>query len=502
MESWEGIGYSPRNSRDLDFKEIHSDVRPADIRIHDRILARIRKRDEQGSEYVSIQVWKLSPLGVELVQPENAVQLQKGDAVDLEITLVGQRNRFEGLVVDLIRGNEDIHLIGIRLAKRGGEELPGANRRRATRWICGDEFFPTCVAPTPGRFDDFIYFQIRDISNEGLQLVCSMRNKFLLPGMRLRLTAVFPMGSSASIQVEITRISIGSVGGRDRLVVGSKFIELSDFAKQTIGQYLIQFSDVESLEELRLAGMAPKSLSLGVDFYNLKTEADYLEVLELRKQAHMLDGNLKYEISASDMGDINDARARIVVGKYHDKIIATARIRYNDVDEPLEHEAHVVWPKELPRRDQVIEISRLATHPDFRRNDLLAALFRFACQNLFSQSDRPWLVISCLDQMVPFYEKLGFKRTGIRHTEPLWRDDRVLNVMIVNISEMVLGRRVNPFYWNLIWKEAAALLIEQESVDPNGMDKVRLLLYKAIAPLSDLLLLFKRPKARKSNKPK
>lgn len=489
-------GDSLREIHDLDFKAIHSEIRPTDIRIHDRILARIRKRAEAGAEYVSIQVWKLSPLGVELVQSEEAKEFRKGDPVDLEITLAGQRTSFEGLIVDLVQENESISLIGIRLARR---KLAGSrqdDRRSAVRWICSDEFFPTCMAPTPGKFDDFIYFRIRDISNDGLQLVCSLRNKFLISGMRIGLTAVFPMGSVVSIQVEIIRIAITSVGGRDRLVVGTKYVGLTQHARQEIGQYLIQFSNVETLAELRAAGMAPMSVALGVDFYNLKNESDYLEVLELRQKAHLLDGNINSEVSVLDMGDINDARSRIVVGKYKGAAIATARIRYNDLSEPLEHEEFVEWPKTLPRRDQIIEISRVATHPDFRKNDLLAALFRFICHNVM-QPDRPWLVISCLDNMVPFYEKVGMSGTGLRHTEPLWEDDRTLNIMIVNTSEMVLGRNVNPFFWNMIWKDLAQLMIEQGMVTPTGLDRVRLGLYRAIGPLANLVLMFRRVRSRK-----
>ena len=487
------IGFVPRNLQDLDFGDLHSEVRPADVRKNDRILARIRKRTEANPEYSPIRIWRLSPLGVELVQEASESPYRKGDAVDLEIVLAGQRTTFHGLVVDLVRRSSELEIVGVRLSRRDVGEAPTDDRRKTVRWICSDEFFPTCMAPTPGRFDDFIYFQIRDISPEGLQLVCSLRNKFLIPGMSLSLTAVFPFGSVVNLRVVLTRVGITSIGGRDRLVVGSKFVELSPYAKQAIGQYLIQFSNVESLEALRQAGMAPRSLSLGVDFYNLKSEEDYLEVLELRRLAHTIDGNLKRDVSAVEMGDINDARARIVVGKYRGKVVATARIRYNEVDQPMEHEAHVPWPKELPRRDQIIEISRVATHPEFRRNDLLAALIRHICDNVV-QSDRPWLIFSCLDKMIPFYEKIGFRQTNLRHTEPIWKDDRVLNVMIVNILEMVVGRNVSPFYWNVVWRQVATLLVDQKVITLTGMDKVRMLVYKAIAPLVDFIYLFKKPR--------
>jgi predicted GNAT family N-acyltransferase len=443
---------SRRDSFDLDFSNIHRSIVPQDVRPTDRILARVRRRDGV-STFESARVWRLSPLGVEILFPESEC-LPKGVSVDLELVVAGQRSMFEGLVVDVLHGVGKDFIAGIRLARKTPAGPAGGNRRTGERWLCSDEFLPTCVAPTPGRFDDFIYFQIRDISAEGLQLTCSLRNKFLIPGMRLGLTAVFPMAQMAQIEVEIVRVGITSLGGRDRLVLGTRFCGLTEFARAVLGQYVLQFSNVDSLDELRTASLVPRKVSLGVDFYNLKSEADYKDMLELRYLAHARDGNLKVGAHASDLADINDARSRIVIGKYKGRVVATARVRFNELDEPMEHEAYVAWPKHLPRRDQIIEVSRVATHPNFRRNDLLAALFRYTYMSVV-QRDRPWVIMSCLDHMIPFYSKLGFSNTGIRHTEPHWRDDRVLNIMIANVFDLILGRGVSPAYWNLVWKDLA-----------------------------------------------
>jgi hypothetical protein len=488
---------SRRSSHQLDFTDIHQLIDPADIRTHERVLARIRKR-VQDSQFVDIQVWRLSPLGVELVANSTTEQFQKGDPIDLELVLSGQRTSFEGLVVDLVLDDPDSPILGVRLSRKVGSTVPGVERRTGERWICSDEFLPTCVAPTPGRFDDFMYFQVRDVSAEGLQLSCSLRNKFLIPGMRMSLTTVFPMAQVVQLEVEIVRVGISAFAGRDRLVVGTRFRSIGDHAKAVIGQYILQFSNVETLADLRTAGMVPKSVSLGVDFYNLKSEEDYRAVLELRYIAHTSDGNLKVGATPESLADINDARSRIVVGKYKGKAVATARIRFNDLDEPLEHEAYIEWPKTLPRRDQIIEVSRVATHPDFRRNDLLAALFRYSYLNLV-QRDRPWIVISCLDGMVPFYEKIGFVHTGLRHREPLWKDDRVLNIMIINTFELIVGRGVNPFYWNMMWRDVAQYLSAQSVIEPTGIDKIRMIAYRALGPVSSAIV-FLRHVTRKRTK--
>ncbi len=303
--------------------------------------------------------------------------------------------------------------------------------------------------------------------------------------MRISLTTVFPMAQVVQIEVEIVRVAIAAFAGRDRLVLGTRYRSISDHAKAVIGQYVLQFSNVDTPTDLKEVGFAPKNVSLGVDFYNLKSEEDYRAVLELRYLAHSVDGNLEEGATPEDLADLNDARSRIVVGKYRGRVVATSRIRFNELDEPMEHEAFLEWPKTLPRRDQIVEVSRVATHPGFRRNDLLAALFRYSYINLI-QSDRPWVIMSCLDHMVPFYEKIGFRHTGLRHTEPQWKSDRVLNIMIVNTFELMMGRGVNPFYWNVLWREVAQYLSAEALIEPTGIDRARLMVFRALAPVSTL----------------
>ena len=96
---------SSRTKFDLDFTRIHEIINPADVRERDRVLARLRKRDRDQSAYTSLRVWKMSPLGVELVHPSEGEVFSKGTPIDLEIIVSGQRMYFEGLIVDLIQEN-------------------------------------------------------------------------------------------------------------------------------------------------------------------------------------------------------------------------------------------------------------------------------------------------------------------------------------------------------------------------------------------------------------
>ena len=482
-----------RDRFDLDFSAIHESVVPTDIRDHDRVLARVRRRDST-EEFKPMRVWRLSPLGVELVNSTEC-SLEKSDRIDLEIIVGGQRSTFNGLVVDLVRQNNEITLVGVRLSQRERPTSHDQEQRRSIRWICSEDFYPTCVAPTPGRFNEYMYFQIRDISREGFQLLCSLRNKYLIPGTLLTLTASFPMIGDASVSARVTRIGITSERDKDYLVVGTEYVELSDNARNIIGQYLLQFSNAETLSDLRNAGFFPASLAKGTDFYFLKTEEDYEAVLDLRFKAHLHGGTVESSLSPKDMSDNHDANSRIIVGKHKGKVIASARVRFNTLEEPMEHESYVEWPSNFPRRDNIFEITRVCTDPDFRQQDLLAGLLKFIGTTCI-QPQRPWAVVSSTDTMVPFYEKIGLNRSGLTYIHPLFKGTQ--NILLTNAIDVMSGKDAHPIYWNAIWSDVYSYLLDAGIITPNPLDHARVKAYRLLKPLGILLAnISKSPRRRR-----
>jgi predicted GNAT family N-acyltransferase len=329
-----------------------------------------------------------------------------------------------------------------------------------------------------------MHFKVRDISQDGLQLSTSLRNKFLLQGMRLNLAVSFPMGSVVQINVEVMRVGLKRFGSEDRLVLGTRFEKIGDLARKVLGQYLIQFSNAESLNAVRLAGFAPESIASGTTFYYLKSETDYRQVLDLRWKANEQAGQLGNITKAEDTGDMNDMRGRILVAKRNDKVIGTARLRFPQLDEPLECESYLRWTNTLPRRDELIEVSRLATDRHFRASDLLAGMFKYACSTCITP-ERPWLVMSCMTKYKPFYEKIGFTDTGLSYKDPHWSEP--LNVMISDSYGVIKGLNVNPIYWNLIWKEVAKFMLDNDLADFTTRDRARVFAYRLFSPLASMI---------------
>jgi len=463
-------------------ENLHGVQTPADIREGDRVAAKLVKDDQT----IACQVWRMSPFGVELVT-HGSDSHKRGDRMIVELTIEGKTTRFDGLVVDTNEpfvGTGEV-LIGIRFVISESEAASqrSGERRKKTRWICSEDFYPTCVTPTPGRINDYTYFRIHDISSVGMRMRCSLRNKHLLPEMKLELFTQFPGTENAHIDVIIKRIRIEDEAGKDVLTLGVEFDNLGRSAKQSIGQYLMQFGVNVTPSEIKDAGFSITSVALGTEFYFLKTQADYESILELRRLVHIKDGNIKTCVSAEDMGDFNDSRSRIIVGKINGVIVATARLRYNESGAPLEHEAHLEWPEEFPRRDQIVEISRAATHPEYRQGDLFIALWRYMATYAL-QKQRPFVLIGSTRPLLGFYEKCGFRTTGHSHGEKIWTIQQ--HLMLCNLHETVMGKNTNPLYWNQMYEPIVDRAIKAGIVNPNEMDNIRMSAYRKLRWIAKL----------------
>ena len=483
-----------RDFAELEFSELHDLIFPGDVRREDKIQALIRHRGDD-SKYRQVRVWRISPLGIELF-PNDTISLTKGDPVDLKLSINGNTTHFEGLVVDFFRSTEAGSRAGIRLSNTSSEKVADINRRQGIRWICSSQYNPVCVAHNPAQFNDFLYFKIRDISRTGFRLVTSLRNKFIVPGTKLDLQVSFPMTSQVAIPVSVARVGITSESGRDYLEVGVTYGQVTRRTREVIGQYLVQFSDAESLKSIREEGYYPTSFTRGVDYQFIKSDEEYKDVLNLRHLANAAVNKIDDDTTPEDMGDIYDLRGRILVGKYRGRAVATARLVFTELDQPLEHEEYITWPSEFPPRNQVLELSRACTHPDFRGGDLWFSLIQHITITAL-HADREWALISTTPELIKMYEAIGFRDTGITYEHKLYPGHTQV-VMLVNTPKAVSGVGVGPIRWNVIWHEVAKHALEDGSLYASASSNVRMIVYRACAPLAALLLFWSRhPRRRK-----
>lgn len=475
--------------------ELHGSYYPTDIYPGEAISATIRAHEGTEPLAENLRVWRFSPLGLEVALDSATADLSVGLLVDVDLRIGSSSTTMSGLAVVKTKNELGRSIVGIRLVELESTKFDGADRRRRPRWICGEQFIPTCVAMNPARFNDFVYFRVKDISKDGMNLYTSLRNKFLVRGMTLECIASFPLISQLRIEAKIENVRLATENGKDYLAVGVSLGQMSTQDRQAIGQYLIQFGTDVSVEKLRADEMIPRSVAPALEFSFVRTLAEYKQVLSLRHLAYQSAKKIPDHFVPEDLGDIYDTRSRILIGKYRGQVVATAGLVFNEYHDRMEIEESVNWPDNLPRRDQMAEVIRNCTHPAFRGSDLLMAMFQFIAITIL-QAKRKYAVIGCTPDLVGLYSRIGMEKQDIdyRHRK---LNDSPHTVMIADVAKTVSGATVNPLFWNAVWAPAAAFLIDSDQIQLTPGDRTRMSLYRLFRPMSLLLQRrMKRPRRR------
>lgn len=473
----EKTGSSPGDER------IHGPYRPADVRSGERI--RCELRSESGQPGIVFEVWRLSPYGLELVANEDSFYAV-GETVSIVLDMVGQRLTNRGVIVatDLMAGKR--RLIALKLEKPAKlSEVKRANTREMIRWKCHNLFFPTVVVQNKFRFNDKMMFRVVDIAAGGLGLLTSMRNKYAVVGALFDARVQVPSVGEFKVSVRVVHIDVVDKGGVSSQVLGVKFVQPSKKCMAVLGQYILQFGTNEKVTPspivLKEQGFSFYSIADAVDCDVVRSEDEYRQVLELRSFAFQGVAGLGVTMTPEDMSDEYDSRARILVCRYRDKIIATLRLCFHGPGDNFEEEQYIKFPDTFPPRHLVVEASRAATHPDFRGSDLYLNMMRYTVLVVL-QSGRRWIVQSTYRQLVPLYENLGFKRLGIAWDNPKCPGEQ-LHLFLGDCQGLIEGSAGNLIVWNAVVPEIAHLIEENEHVNIGFVAKKRLALYKALRPL-------------------
>ena len=465
-------------------RSVHGPMRPADVRPGDPIFARVRPAASRDEREQTTQVWRISPLGVELLKPPAVTGLGPGETFDLKLRIGTQASEFCGLEVASSSSEDGFEVIGARW--RQPEVVP--EQRGCPRWSCGAEYVPTGIARNPARYGDFVHFRIADISRTGMQLVTSLRNTFLIPGASLEGTCTFPPLGAAELTFRVVHTRIANFGGKAMLSLGVSYADPDARTLELIGQYLLEFGPAVSVQELVQSGFKVRSSSRAFDFGSVETDEEYEEVLELRRLAYVRARKAPDHARARDMGDALDDRSRsqILVAKYRGRVVGTVRLAFPRSEaDALKHEEFVELPASLPPPQELVEVSKACTHPDFRGSDLFYALLKHAALRTI-QSGRRYVLISCTDALLPLYSRVGLHELGVSYLHPSMRLRH--HVMLGDVRQMVSGKGINPILWNAmggeeLWSFANLCGVLPESLCSN-LRASAWRLFKPLAPLA------------------
>lgn len=424
---------------------VHGAIDPADVRPGDPVAARARVSASARDE-APVQVWRVSPLGVELVRSDPLAGVTVGTRLDLTLRVGDDVASFRDLAVSGVHEERGHALVSARWQDAGAERRDRAIRRIGARWRCQADYLPTGIAPCAVRYGDFVHFRVTEISRSGMKLLTSLRNKFLVPGATLQAICSFPTLEQVRMELRVVQARVVRDGDRDVLALGVTWEAQGARAAGVLGQYLLQFGPGATPDQLRAEGFEVPATSRAFDFDTVRSEGDYQEVLELRRLAYVHAKKVAPDAPASQMGDPFDARSRIVTARYRGKLVGSTRVAFAQRDtDRLKHDEYVRLPDTLPPRTEIIESSKTCTHPDFRGSDLFYSLLKhMAIVTL--QAGRRWLLMSCTDGLRPLYKKLGCVDVGVTYVHPTMGIRH--HVMIGDVVSMIAGG-MNPIAWNL-----------------------------------------------------
>ncbi len=230
--------------------------------------------------------------------------------------------------------------------------------------------------------------------------------------------------------------------------LGWRIIACPGYFKQQMGQLLFDHLDLTP-KQLYKMQFPIDSVKSGVHFKTACTAKELEDVLHLRSRAYQMAG----KISATNHPTLDefDKRSIIVLAKHHNKVVGSLRLIISRKNQRLEHEYSLILPRNFPRKENTIEITRVCTHPDYRHGDLLEGLFQYTSFVAMAHG-RSWILGSSTDELLPLYQKMGFRKSCIRfHHIGLGQIEHTL--FLANKDDIVRGRWVHPLLWYILYRD-------------------------------------------------
>lgn len=446
--------------------EIHSIIKPEYINILKvKLMGQL------------LNIKSISPLGAEIFI--NDLHIEIGDKIKLEILISSKKYYFYELIIISKKIENDKKIIGF---KWNNFDINNKN----PLFKCDLDYSPIGTIKNLIKLDDYIYFKVKKISGFAIEFITSLRNKFFIPTLEIKAKINFPTIAEIDSMIKICSTEIVNIDNKYFLSVKADLKETSNKNMSIIGKYIFKFCPFVTLEELKKNNLKVLSTEDVISFSFVENEEDFYKVLELRHLTYTKAGKLPKNLPIEDTSDNFDKKAKILVGKYKDEIVASLRLFYPDSNEELEQELYTKLPSNFPDRKNIVEITRVCVHPDFRGSDILYNLFKQSAL-LIIGSNRRFVVGSSVKKLLPMYKKVGFKFTNISyiHTYLLGEED---NIFLGDAYKVITGNSINPLVWEFIYSDVYILSLENKLFKPNFIMKLNAFIYRILSPISKIIL--------------
>jgi GNAT superfamily N-acetyltransferase len=182
----------------------------------------------------------------------------------------------------------------------------------------------------------------------------------------------------------------------------------------------------------------------------------FLSVMKIRYASYAADQRLTWQKSIDDMRDHFDERSVSALISLNGVEVASIRVTVSSQSEELsypevaredDYARLFTCPSSwnpLPDRRDYVESSRAAVLPSHRGKGLW---FLLAAQMvaMAKPSGRPFIVGSAIDELLPTWQKVGYKRTGLRY----FNNDiggQIHEMIVLDVNRVIGGECAARFH--------------------------------------------------------
>jgi hypothetical protein len=326
----------------------------------------------------------------------------------------------------------------------------------------------------PRFYDQHICARLIDISRQGLAFTIPAQNMAVLtPSMTISGHIILPTGGDLEIRFEVRHVRYDS----SLQIFGCQILEASSAFAREMAEYLLAYSQQPTISQLEAEGFEVVNTSRALRFDYAKPH-DYQEILRLRQAIAYFNGLAPYEMELADFSSPFDQQSRHVCAFAGSRVIAAASLcgLAGFTDSCSELQAQKIPLPGFLQKSSILEVSEIDIDPDYFIPDVFFNLLRQIIL-LSIQKNISHIILSANDDQSRMLMDVGGIPLGIRYY-PRERHGEALNVIVLAAQRLLLGDGITPFQWSAFAQPLAEFLMQNQQLQPNFWDRLRLRAYR------------------------
>jgi len=327
---------------------------------------------------------------------------------------------------------------------------------------CSTYILPQAYCYDPFFFGGKIHFHVYGIRSHGIDVLVSLRNKSLVPHMRIHLQIYVPGTKVFSIWV--INSDIFQISKHQRLHLFLQYAETNKELNDALVQYLLMFSQKPLVPKtLRQSGFKFKDLTMAISLdYDFCAQEETQNILFQLTAFAQSTGNWQ-QLADKD-------HTRLLQVQIGQKPALIAGLHFLTLERE-KSQLLKAYPYQIPETlwgIRAIEWTYASINPDFQLTDVFVPVMREVLR-IALQDQCQILFLECLESIVPVFQKLGFRRSinAIKHFSPeKQRGSFVFCLMYLELSTVINHPNLlHKAVWEKIYEDLLIYLGARDKLD-------------------------------------